>query len=180
MLAKRKIEAYRAAHALSFHWKLALAMMPRKELHLSLYFEDFSAGAEHISRGRTITESDIMNFAGLSGDYTELHTNEEYAREGPFGQRIAHGLLTLAVSSGLTVRMNLITDTVIAFYGIDKLRFVKPVFIGDTVQVRKTVVDTLAKGGVMGVVTFETTVLNQRQEIVLVYRDKLAIKKRPT
>jgi 3-hydroxybutyryl-CoA dehydratase len=146
---------------------------------LSLYFEDFNAGVEHVTRGRTITESDIMSFAGLSGDFTELHTNEEYARQGPFGRRIAHGLLTLAISSGLMVRMNLTTDTVVAFYGIDKLRFVKPVFIGDTIHVRKTVVDTMAKSAVMGVVTFDTTVLNQRGETVLVYRDKLAIKKRP-
>jgi acyl dehydratase len=146
---------------------------------LGLYFEEFIAGAEHVTRGRTITESDIMNFAGLSGDNTELHTNEEYARQTGFGRRIAHGLLTLSISSGLTVRMNLITDTVVAFYGIDKLRFVKPVFIGDTIHVKKIVLDALSKGSAMGVVTFETTVLNQSGETVLVYRDKLAIKKRP-
>ncbi len=147
--------------------------------HLSLYFEDFTAGVEHVTRGRTITEADIMLFAGLSGDNTELHTNEAWAAQGPFGRRIAHGLLTLSISSGLTTRMNLITDTVVAFYGIDKLRFVKPVFIGDTIYVKKVVLDTMAKGGVMGVVTFDTTVLNQNNESVLVYRDKLAIKKRP-
>ena len=146
---------------------------------MSLYFEDFIPGVEHVTRGRTIAESDILEFAGLSGDFTELHTNEEFARQGPFGRRIAHGLLTLAISSGLTVRMNLITDTVVAFYGIDKLRFVKPVFIGDTIHVRKTVTDTLSKSAAMGVVTFDTTVLNQNEETVLVYRDKLAIKKRP-
>ena len=146
---------------------------------MSLYYEDFSDGVEHVTRGRTITESDIMNFAGLSGDFNEIHTNEEFARQGPFGRRIAHGMLTLSISSGLMVRMNLTTDTVVAFYGIDKLRFVKPVFIGDTIHVKKKVVDTMAKGGVMGVVTFDTTVLNQHGETVLVYRDKLAIKKRP-
>ena len=145
---------------------------------MSLYFEDFIAGAEHVTRGRTITESDIMSFAGLSGDFTELHTNEEYARGGPFGRRIAHGLLTLSISSGLMVRTNLTADTVVAFYGIDKLRFVKPVFIGDTIHVKKTVVDTLSKSEAMGVVTFDTTVLNQSGETVLVYRDKLAVKRR--
>jgi len=143
-----------------------------------LYFEDFIAGSEHVTRGRTITESDIMSFAGLSGDFTELHTNEEYARSGPFGRRIAHGLLTLSISSGLMVRTNLIVDTVVAFYGIDKLRFVKPVFIGDTIHVKKKVVDTMSKSGAMGVVTFDTTVLNQSGETVLVYRDKLAVKRR--
>jgi 3-hydroxybutyryl-CoA dehydratase len=146
---------------------------------LSLYFEDFAVGVEHVTRGRTITESDIMNFAGLSGDFIELHTNEEYARQSPFGRRIAHGMLTLSISTGLMTRMNLVTDTVVAFYGIDKLRFVKPVFIGDTIHVKKTVLDTMAKGGTAGVVTFDTSVLNQNGEAVLVYRDKLVIKKRP-
>lgn len=146
---------------------------------MSLYFEDFTVGVEHITRGRTITESDIMNFAGLSGDFIELHTNEEYARQSPFGRRIAHGMLTLSISTGLMTQMNLVTDTVVAFYGIDKLRFVKPVFIGDTIHVKKTVLDTLAKGGTAGVVTFDTAVLNQNGEAVLVYRDKLVIKRRP-
>ena len=153
-------------------------MMPREEYELSLYFEDFAVGVEHVTRGRTITESDIMNFAGLSGDFIELHTNEEYARQSPFGRRIAHGMLTLSISTGLMTRMNLVTDTVVAFYGIDKLRFVKPVFIGDTIHVRKKVSDTMAKGGTAGVVTFDTSVLNQNGEAVLVYRDKLVIKKR--
>ena len=93
-------------------------------------------------------------------------------------RRIAHGMLTLSISTGLMTRMNLVTDTVVAFYGIDKLRFVKPVFIGDTIHVRKKVSDTMAKGGTAGVVTFDTSVLNQNGEAVLVYRDKLVIKKR--
>jgi len=146
---------------------------------VTMYFEEFSVGMEHTTRGRTITEADVMAFAGLTGDFTELHTNEEYAKDTPYGKRIAHGLLTLSISSGLTTRMNLITDTVMAFYGIDKLRFVKPVFLGDTITVKKTVLDTLSKSSVMGVVTFDTTVLNQRGETVLVYRDKLAIKQKP-
>ncbi|HTM50868.1 MAG TPA: MaoC/PaaZ C-terminal domain-containing protein [Bryobacteraceae bacterium] len=146
---------------------------------MSLYYEDFTEGAEHVTRGRTITEADVVNFAGLSGDFIELHTNEEYARKGAFGRRIAHGLLTLSIATGLMIQMNLVTDTVVAFYGIDKLRFVKPVFIGDTIHVRKKVADAMAKGGEVGVVTFETSVLNQHGETVLVYRDKLAVRKRP-
>ena len=146
---------------------------------MSLYYEDFTTGVEHVTRGRTITESDIVTFAGLSGDFVELHTNEEYARQSAYGKRIAHGLLTLSISSGLMTQMNLVTDTVMAFYGIDKLRFVKAVFIGDTIHVRKSVVDTMAKSSESGVVTFQTTVLNQHGETVLVYRDKLVLKKRP-
>src|SRR5690242_21421744 len=102
--------------------------MRRKERDLSLYFEDFPVGAEHVTRGRTITEADIVNFAGLSGDFIELHTNEEYARQTPFGRRIAHGALVFSISTGLTTQMNLVNDTVLAFYGIDKLRFTNPVF----------------------------------------------------
>ena len=99
---------------------------------MSLYFEDFAVGHKTISRSRTITEADIVNFAGLSGDFIELHMSEEWAGKGPFGKRIAHGLLVLSVSSGLTVQLGQTTDTVIAFYGIDRLRFTKPTFIGDT------------------------------------------------
>jgi acyl dehydratase len=102
---------------------------------MSHYYEDFTAGGVHESRGRTVTEADIVNFAGLSGDFVELHTNEEYARKSPFGRRIAHGALVFSISTGLMTQMNLINDTVLAFYGIDKLRFTGPVFIGDTVIV---------------------------------------------
>ena len=146
---------------------------------MSLFYEDFTVGTEHVTRGRTITETDVVNFAGISGDFNEIHTNEVWAQQNPFGRRIAHGLLTLSISSGLMVRMNLTPDTIVAFYGIDKLRFTAPVFIGDTVHVVKKVVDALAKSSDIGVVTFETKVLNQNGETVLVYRDKLVIKRRP-
>jgi acyl dehydratase len=145
---------------------------------MSLYFQDFEIGHISRSRGRTITEADIVNFAGLSGDFVELHTNEEFAKAGPFGRRIAHGLLVLSISSGLMVQMGHTTDTVVAFYGIDRLRFVRPTFIGDTVRVEKKVIDRQDKEK-GGVVTFETTVLNQNGEPVLVYTDKLMIKRRP-
>jgi acyl dehydratase len=145
---------------------------------MALYFEDFEIGQISRSRGRTITEADIVNFAGVSGDFVELHTNEEFAKSGPFGRRIAHGLLVLSISSGLMVQMGHTTDTVIAFYGIDRLRFVRPTFIGDTVRVEKKVIDRQDKEK-GGVVTFETSVLNQNGEPVLVYTDKLMIKRRP-
>ncbi len=124
-----------------------------------------------------MTEADIVNFAGVSGDFVELHMNEEYARQGPFGRRIAHGLLVLSISSGLGVRMHDMSDTIIAFYGIDKLRFVKPTFIGDTVHVEKKVVDKREKDA-NGVLTFETQVVNQKGEPVIVYTDKLMVKRR--
>lgn len=147
-------------------------------MNSSRYFEDLQQGEIHTSRGRTITEADIVNFAGLSGDFTPLHLDEEFAKTTAFGRRIAHGALILSISTGLVTQMNLLQDTLIAFYGIEKLRFTKPVFIGDTIHVIKKVTETLERGADRGVVTFATTVLNQRDEPVLIYSDKLVIKRR--
>ena len=135
-------------------------------------------GEIHTTRGRTITEADVVNFAGLSGDFFELHTNEEFAKTTPFGARIVHGALVFSISTGLMVQMNLLTESLIAFYGIEKLRFVKPVFIGDTVHVVKKVAEALERGADRGVITFSTTVFNQRNEPVLIYSDKLVVKRR--
>ncbi len=145
------------------------------EMH---FFEDFEVGAVFESRGRTITETDIVNFAGLSGDFVELHTNEVYARHSPFGRRIAHGALIFSVSTGLMTQMNFLNETVLAFYGLDHLRFTRPVFIGDTVRVHKTVASKQEKSGDRGVVTFETRVLNQNGEPVVVYTDKILMRRR--
>ncbi len=146
---------------------------------MSLYFEEFAVGHSSTSRTRTITEADIVNFAGLSGDFVELHMSESYAAKGPFGKRIAHGALIFSISTGLSVQLDQITDTVIAFYGVDKLRFTHPVFIGDTVHVVKKVIAKEPKGEDRGVVTFETTVVNQNNETVIVYYDKVLLKARP-
>jgi len=143
-----------------------------------MYFEDFKVGHKTVSRSRTITEADIVNFAGLSGDFVELHMSESFAAAGPFGKRIAHGLLVLSVSSGLMVQMGTTTDTVIAFYGIDRLRFTKPTFIGDTVHVEKEVIAMDLKEPGRGVITFNTQVMNQHGQPVVVYQDKLMVKAR--
>lgn len=145
---------------------------------MSLFFEDFVLDSISTSRGRTVTEADIVNFAGLSGDFVELHMNQVYAAQGPFGKRIAHGALIFSISTGLSVQLNQIQDTVVAFYGIDKLRFTRPVFIGDTIHVVKKVVSKEHKGKSRGVVTFETTVVNQNDEPVIVYNDKVLLKAR--
>lgn len=125
-----------------------------------------------------MTEADIVNFAGLSGDFIELHVSEAYAANGPFGKRIAHGALVFSISTGLTVQTIKIDESVIAFYGMDKLRFTRPVFIGDTIHVVKKVIAKELKGADRGVVTFETTVLNQNGETVIIYTDKLLVKVR--
>ena len=145
---------------------------------MSAYFEDFVLDAVSTSRTRTVTEADIVNFAGLSGDFVELHMSETYAAQGPFGKRIAHGVLVFSIAAGLSVQVNQIHDTVVAFYGIDKLRFTHPVFIGDTIHVVKKVIGKQAKGEGRGVVAFETSVLNQHGELVVIYYDKVLVKAR--
>ena len=146
---------------------------------MGLYFEDFEVSGDLVTRGRTITEADLVAFAGLTGDYTELHTNEEYAKSTKFGRRIAHGALIFGISMGLSTRTNLLDDTLLAFAGVDKLRFVSPVFIGDTIHAVKHVAERKELGTGQGTVEFETRVLNQKGELVLVYRDKMLVKKRP-
>jgi acyl dehydratase len=141
-----------------------------------MYFEDCTIGEVRTSRGRTITETDIVNFAGLSGDFVELHMNEEYARNGPFGKRIAHGALVFSISTGLMVQMTVHQEAIVAFRGVDQLRFAAPVFIGDTIHVVKKTIDKHTKDGVRGLVTFETTVLNQDGIAVLTYIDRLMVK----
>ena len=141
------------------------------------YYEDFKVGEVMETPGRTITEADLVNFAGVSGDFFSLHIDEEYAKKTMFGRRIAHGLLTLAVVSGFWSKMGLFEGTLIAFYGIDRLRFTKPVYIGDTIRARIEVVDKVEKGE-HGLVTLKHEVFNQRGELVLVFDAKLLLKRR--
>ncbi len=142
------------------------------------FFEELEIGVAVESAGRTVTEADVVAFAGLTGDFTELHTNEEFARTTPFGRRIAHGALVFGIAVGLTTRTNVLDGTIVAFSRVDNLRFVKPVFIGDTIAVRKTVVVVEDKGPQQGLVAFDTRVSNQHGEIVLAYIDKVLVKRR--
>ena len=109
-----------------------------------LYFEDFEVGRKIVTVGRTVAESDIITFAGFSGDYNQIHTDAEFAKGTPFGQRVAHGLLGLSVASGLAMRTGVLEGTVIAFREINNWKFVNPVFIGDTVHVEMEVAETKA------------------------------------
>jgi 3-hydroxybutyryl-CoA dehydratase len=141
-----------------------------------MFFDDFTMDATFITDGRTITEADIAAFALLSGDFNPIHMDAEYAKASQFGQRIAHGLLVLSISSGLTVKSGLTSDSVIAFYGIDKLRFTKPVFVGDTIKVKSRVVELSSKE-TKGVVVFETRVFKQNGEEVLIFTKSMLLKR---
>jgi 3-hydroxybutyryl-CoA dehydratase len=142
------------------------------------YFEDFEIGEEAMTAGRTITETDIVMFAGITGDWNEIHTNKEVAEHGPFKQRIAHGALIFSVATGLSVRLGQTADTVIAFYGLDRLRFVKPTFIGDTIRVRQRVEGKQERDAGSGIVTLLNEVINQREEVVVSYTAKVLLKRR--
>jgi acyl dehydratase len=130
-------------------------------------FESLAVGQTFASPARTITESDIVAFAGLSGDYNQLHTDAVYAAGGPYGRRVAHGLLTLSVATGLVARLGWFEQAVLAFREL-RCRFRKPVFAGDTIRVSLEVVRmrSLPRAG-GGMVELDVRVLNQEDVLVL-------------
>lgn len=133
-----------------------------------IYFEEFETGLRIQTASRTITEADIVNFAGISGDFNQIHTDAEFSKGTPFGQRVAHGLLILSIASGLAMRTGFLEGTVLAFREINTWKFSSPVFIGDTVYVVIEAVETKALarlGG--GSVVFELAVKNQRGETTM-------------
>jgi len=144
-----------------------------------LYFEDFEEGYEVISPGRTITETDVVMFAALSGDYNPLHTDVEYAKNTVFGERIAHGLLGLAIASGLAARLGFTEGTVEAFLSLE-WSFKAPIKIGDTVYFTAKVARKKAMkrlGG--GIIILDVALLNQRGETVQKGRWTALVKSRP-
>lgn len=147
-----------------------------------LWFEQFVEGLSVESRGRTITEADLVNFAGVSGDFNPMHTDAEFAAKTPYGQRVAHGALIFSIATGLTYQLGFLEGTIMAFTGLD-WKFRNPVLIGDTVKVTATVTKRRAMpamGG--GFVSFDVKVTNQKDEIaqkgewtVLVMSDPAAV-----
>ena len=103
---------------------------------ITKWFDEFKVGETFRTRGRTITEADIVNFAMFSGDWYPLHTDADYAKNSPFGERIAHGMIVLSVMTGL---IQLEPGYIIAFYGMDRVRFINPTKIGDTIRVESVV-----------------------------------------
>jgi acyl dehydratase len=118
--------------------------MPLPPARRGMYFEEFEAGQKIVTAARTITEHDIVAFAGLSGDFNQIHTDAEYARTSPFGQRVAHGLCGLSIASGLVVQTGVMEGTVLAFREISEWKFSTPIFIGDTIHVEVQVLETKA------------------------------------
>ncbi len=131
----------------------------------ALYFEDVQVGQEYTSPGRTVSETDVVLFAGLSGDYNVLHTDAEYMKSSIFGERIAHGLLGLSIQSGLLERV-MGRGAGLPLTAI-RWKFKGPIKIGDTIHVRARI--AAKRDGAKpewGLVTVDRSVLNQRGEVV--------------
>jgi acyl dehydratase len=131
------------------------------------YFEDYRVGESYEALGRTITEADVVLHAGQTGDFYPHHVDAEWTRTQPFGQRIAHGTLIISIAIGMTAG----DVNPLAFsYGYDRIRFIKPVFLGDTIHVRSEIADKAVdqKRPGFGFVHEQVTATNQRSETVLV------------
>jgi 3-hydroxybutyryl-CoA dehydratase len=146
------------------------------------WYEDYEKGEKFVAPGRTITESDLVMFAAFTGDWHPIHTNVEYAAKTPFGERIAHGMLVLVVGSALFSRLGphvLTPKSFIAFYGMDSVRFVGAVKIGDTIHLEAEVVDLKEKDESRGVVTTQNIIRNQKGEECCVFVAKVLCGRKP-
>ncbi len=130
------------------------------------FFSDFVVGHRYLSGGRTVTESDVVLFAGLSGDYNPLHTDATFAAQTPFKQRIAHGMLSTSISTGLGQTLGIFEGTTIALMS-QTFHYKAPVFFGDTIRLALTVDSATpsSKGG-KGVIVFSSEILKQDDSVV--------------
>jgi 3-hydroxybutyryl-CoA dehydratase len=136
--------------------------MPLPPAQRGMYYEEYAVGQIVRTAARTVTETDIVGFAGLSGDFNQIHVDAAYAKATPYGQRIAHGICVLSIASGLAVQTGIMEGTILAFREIVEWKFVAPVFIGDTIHVDVQVLDTKAIPRLnAGAVTLSLDVQNQ-------------------
>src|SRR5215475_6732822 len=149
---------------------------------LGYAYGDLHVGMSFRSPGRTITDADLVAFAGLTGDYSELHTSEVYARRSQFGRRVAHGMLGLAYAHGLMwARTGELRETAIAFLGIDDWKFTGPIFVGDTIFVNYCIAelrDSKSKP-TQAIAIFDVEVVTQDERVVQRGRKALLVSKAP-
>jgi acyl dehydratase len=145
-----------------------------------VFYEDFEVGQVFTTQARTITETDVVLFAGWSWDTNPPHTDAESMRESRFGERIAHGMLGVSVAMGLASRLGIFEDSSIALLGIDDWRFSKPILIGDTVRCRVEITGArLTSRGDAGILDRRFELVNQRGEVVQHGRIGLMVSRRP-
>jgi len=151
-------------------------------VRLGYAYADLQVGMSFRSPGRTITDADLVAFAGLTGDYSELHTSEVYAKNSEFGRRVAHGMLGLAYAHGLMwARTGELRETAIAFLGIDGWKFLGPIFVGDTIFVNYRIAglrDSKSRP-TQAIATFDVEVVNQDDKAVQRGRKVLLVSKIP-
>jgi acyl dehydratase len=145
------------------------------------YFEDFEAGQVFRTQGRTITESDLVQFAGWSWDTNPLHTDAPYSATQRFGAPIAHGLLGMSVAMGLAARLGVFESCSVALLGVDRWRFLRPILVGDTVTCEVTITSTRPTSrGDGGVLEREFRLFNQNDELVQQGSIGLLVARHPT
>lgn len=136
-------------------------------IRTGLTFEEYDVGQTLSTPARTVTEADVVGFCALSGDWNPLHSDAEFARRSAYGQRVAHGVLVMSIGIALVMRGGYLDGTAMAFRDIADWKFSRPVFIGDTVAVHCTIIETRPMprlGG--GLVTMKAEIRNQRDEVV--------------
>lgn len=144
------------------------------------FFEEFKVGEQFETGSRTVTETDVVNFAGVSGDFYPLHMDEVYAKTTPFKGRIAHGLCGLSIASGLCIQTGIFDKTLLAFLNMN-WKFVKPIRIGDTLTVKLEVVEKKeTRQNDRGIVVLAVLVMNQDKETVQEGQWTVLLSRRPT
>ena len=134
---------------------------------MALYYEDLAEGQTFTSPARTVTETDLVSFAMLSGDWNAIHTDEEFARETFYGKRVVHGLFGLSMMTGLLDRTGLFGGSAIAMLGISDWQFKAPIFVDDTLHFEMEIVSKrLTGGGDRGIIDRKFSLINQRGEVV--------------
>ena len=145
-----------------------------------LYFEEFNVGQKIVTGDRTVSENDIMTFADLTGDNNRIHTDAGFSEAGPFGQRIAHGLLGLSIASGLAWKTGILDGTVIAFREVNDWKFIKPVFIGDVLRAELNVTEAKALPRIgAGSVVIAVELKNRKDEVCMKGNWTMLVMSRP-
>ena len=145
------------------------------------YLDELNVGEEYITPSRTLTETDVVMFAAMSGDYNELHTSEEYMKGSQFGKRLVHGLLGLSISHGLIFRLGILDGTAIALLGVDTWQFKGPLFFGDTIRVKVKIAEVRPSKSKpdRGILQLHMEIINQDDTVVQSGYKTLMMKRKP-